>query len=699
MRWLCLLVCLACPALVTAQGAATLVADNVTLNDQDQLIATGNIEVLYLGDRLTAEQIIYDRATDQLFIQGPIVIRTADGTVLTAEQGALDPQLENGMLQGARIVLDQQLQLAANQIDRREGRYLQLYKSAATSCQVCGDKPPLWEIRAERVIHDSQERLLYFTNATFRVRGVPVLWVPRMRLPDPTLDRATGFLEPEQRNTTQLGTGVKVPYFITLGDHADITVTPYVSPETRTLELIYRQAFVAGRLQIEGAVSNDSLQDDTRSYIFADGQFALANDVQLTFDIEAVSDRAYLLDYGYSDKDRLDSAFSLLRVTDTTLAQTRLTYYQTLRDDEANNSLPPIIADARYESRIRPTFGGTLTFDAGIDAAYRFSDENGDEGRDVARAGARGQWHDSWILPGGFVGDFRTQLRADLYNVADDTTFPEADLRIVPSTGATLRWPLSRNAASGTQHLLEPTISLAWSESFGGTPPNEDSTRSELDTGNLFDLSRFAGDDAVETGGQAAAGLTWTRIGRIGTTSTLSFGRVWRDEADDTFTMASGLDQVQSDWLLGGQLVIPGGFFVDGRALLDDNTGVNRADARMAWQNDTVSLGAAYIWQSADSEEDRPDTISEWTFDADFELNAAWSLELDARYNVAADRPVSGGVGLEWRNECVRVNVSASRRYTSSDSVEPTTDYRVRASVAGFSAGRATRGLAAGCRN
>ncbi|MEL6682671.1 MAG: LPS assembly protein LptD [Pseudomonadota bacterium] len=699
MHRLWLVVLMAWPSILFSQGAATLVADTVTVTDQSQLVASGNIEVFYLGDRLTAEKIVYDGATDHLTITGPIVIQTADGTILTADQGRMDPQLQNGMLQGARIVLDQQLQLAANQIDRQDGRYLQLYKSSATSCQVCGDQPPLWEIRAERVVHDTQERLLYFTNATFRIRGIPVFWVPRMRLPDPTLDRATGFLEPEQRNTTQLGTGIKVPYFITLGDHADLTVTPYISPETRALELIYRQAFATGRINIEGAVSNDTLVGNGRSYVFADGRFALPDDVQLTFDIEAVSDRAYLLEYGYSDKDRLDSAIGLLRVTDTTLAQTRLTYYQSLRDGESNTSLPPIIADARYQNRLRPAFGGTLTIDASLDAAYRFSDEDGESGRDVARVGVGGTWQDSWILPGGFVSNVQTALRGDVYNVADDSDFPDADLRVVPSIGGTVRWPIGRQTSGVTQHLIEPTVSLSFSDSIGTSPPNEDSTRSELDVGNLFDTSRFAGEDAVETGTQAAAGVTWTRIGGLGATSTLSFGRVWRSEADDTFTVASGLEEMQSDWLIGGQVLLPGGFVLDARGLIDDTTEVNRADARIAWQNNTVSLDAAYIWQSADPGEDRPDTISEWSFDADFELTEAWSLALDARYDVAADRPVRGGIGIEWQNECVKLDVSASRRFTSSDSVEPTTDYRVRASVTGFSAGRASRDLATGCRN
>lgn len=697
MRLLLLLLMLLPNALI-AQQAATLVADRVTLNDQDQLIASGNVEVLYLDTRLTASQITYDQPSDTLTINGPIVIRAADGTVLTADQAELDPRLENGILLGARLVLDQQVQLAANQIDRRDGRYSQLYRTAATSCQICGTRPPLWEIRAERVVHDEDAQQLYFDSATFRIRGVPVLWLPRMRLPDPNLDRASGFLIPEQRNTNQLGTGIKIPYFVTLGDHQDITVTPYLAAETRTLELIYRRAFANGDLRAEGAISEDSLEPENRSYIFAQGNFKLPNEYQLRFDIEAVSDPAYLLDYGYSDKDRLDSAIGLLRVTDNTLFDTSFTYYQTLRDDESNASLPPIVADLRYETRLAADFGGTLTLGTSIDTAYRYSDVNGDAGRDVTRAGIDGTWRNNWIVGNGFVGGAETGLRMDIYGIRDDTDFAEGDLRVVPSAELTLRWPLMMQSAAGTAHLLEPVVAIGWADAFGGTPPNEDSARSELDQANLFDLSRFAGEDSVETGSQAALGATWTSLRSGGGSSTLAFGRVIRDTDQIDFTKSSGLDGTQSDWLLAGQIAAPGGFVFEARSLFDDDVGLNRADSRIVWQNDTIALSAAYIWQSKDAEEDRPDTISEWTVDGAFDFSDAWTVNFDARYDVAADRPISGGLGLVWRNECVTIDVSASRRYTSSTTVDPTTTYGLSASVNGFSAGRPS-GPAAGCRN
>jgi LPS-assembly protein len=192
----CLLTLL--PIMASAQAAATLVADTVFVPaGNQQLIAEGNVEVFFEGTRLSARRITFDQAADRLTIDGPVFIVTPDGTILTADTASLDPQLENGILRGARLVLDQQLQLAANQIDRVDGRFTQLYQVAATSCHICATgETPLWEIRARRIIHDQDERQLYFEDATFRVSGVPIAYIPRMRLPDPTLTRATGLLIP-----------------------------------------------------------------------------------------------------------------------------------------------------------------------------------------------------------------------------------------------------------------------------------------------------------------------------------------------------------------------------------------------------------------------------------------------------------------------------------------------------------------------
>ena len=169
-----------------AQELASLVADNILVDPRGRVTATGNVEVFYDGVRLTAQSVSYDREGSRLTITGPIRVTDADGTLFLADQAELDRDLRNGVLISARMVLDQQLQIAATEIARVGDRYTRLDRVVASSCEVCASNPvPLWEIRAARVVHDDQARQLYFTNAQLRFIGVPVAYIPRLRLPDP----------------------------------------------------------------------------------------------------------------------------------------------------------------------------------------------------------------------------------------------------------------------------------------------------------------------------------------------------------------------------------------------------------------------------------------------------------------------------------------------------------------------------------
>lgn len=687
LRVLLALALMILPMAAKAQGVATLVADSVTVPaGGTQLIATGNVEVFYDGTRLSAQSIRYDQATDTLRIDGPIVITAPDGTLITADATSLDPQLENGILRGARLVLAQQLQLAARQIDRVGGRYTQLSQVTATSCQICAEgETPLWEIRARRVIHDEQARQLYFDDATFRVSGVPIFWLPRMRLPDPTLRRATGFLIPQITSTDRLGLGIKLPYFIELGDHRDLTLTPYLSTNTRTLEGAYRQALARGDITADAAVTKDDLAGGTRAYLFAEGLFDLGDDVILRFDVEAASDDSYLLEYGYSTKDRLDSELALERVRDRDLTQAALTYYTSLRAGEASETLPPLLADASWERRITPRWGGTLTLSADAQAHLR---ETGADvvGRDVARAGLGAGWHNSLTTGFGLVIDGGLGADIDVYAINDDST-ADNTLRAALYGQTTLRYPLIRTGVQAT-HVIEPVVQLAWSDVQGAAPPNEDSTATEFDQANLFALSRFAGEDVVETGLRGAAGLTWSRIGAAGWDSTVTVGRVFRDAPDLAFTQTSGLSDTQSDWLIAGQLRLPDGVALDSRLILNNSFAITKSETRASWEGEKLDLAASYIFLPADLAESRPNSVSEWTIDADYVFDSMWSLGVDARYDVVTDAPTQAGLEIGWQNECVNVEFSVSRRFTSSTTLTPSTDFGLTVGLNGFSAGR-----------
>ena len=697
MIWRALLIslCLAFPALAQDDPApAVLVADDIRITQDRTLIATGNVEAFQGTTRLSASEIRYDQSTQQLTISGPITIEDEGGIIVLADQAELSRDLQNGLLTGARLVLDQQLQLAAVELARVDGRYSQLYKTAITSCQICeGDtRPPLWQIRARRVIHDAEEQQLYFDQAQLRIRSIPVFYFPRLRLPDPTLDRATGFLIPRFTSTSQLGLGLKLPYFIKIGDHRDLTLTPFISPNTRTLEFRYRQAFRRGRIEFNGAITDDDLRPDSvRGYLFGFGQFDLPDDFKLTFDIKTTSDEAYLKEYDFSDEDRLISEFEIARTRRDEYLALTFVNFRSQREGEVNATLPTNVLDLVWERRFHPrSVGGELRLAVDAHTHVRTSSLDIDsadaddivDGRDVLRLSVEADWRRSWFI-GGLEKQVLLGIAGDSFQVEQDATFPDNDSRVIPQAALTLRYPLARHGAA-TQ-IIEPIVQLAWSGDSTLNVPNEESSRAEFDEGNLLSLSRFPAPDRRETGLRGAIGLNWARFDPGGWEAHVTAGQIFRETAVSEFSDSSGLDGTQSDFLIAAQLRLQNGLALTARTILDTNLNFDKAEMRGDWANDRINIGGSYVWLDSDLDEDRPEPISEFSLDGAVRLSQDWTASANLRYDFEASRAVTSGVGLTYQNECVRIGFTADRRFTTSASVEPQTSLGLTVSLTGFS--------------
>ncbi|OHC54731.1 MAG: organic solvent tolerance protein [Rhodobacterales bacterium RIFCSPHIGHO2_02_FULL_62_130] len=680
-----------------AQDRATLIADSVSVQGTSVLLAEGHIEIFFKGQRLTASKILYDQATGQLQISGPILLTDGKDTVILADQAELSADLTEGLMISARLVLNEQLQLAAAELQRVDGRYSALNRVVASSCKVCaGSTTPLWEIRAKRVVHDQQERQLYFDHAQLRVAGLPVFYVPRLRMPDPTLTRATGFMLPVFRTTSTLGTGLKLPYFITLGKHRDLLLTPYLSTKNgRTVELRYRQAFATGNLTLTGAVSRDDIRPgDMRAYLAAEGLFTLPHDFRLSFKGILVSDPGYLLDYGYSEADRLDSRIEVTRVQRDQYISGRVIGLHSLRDTDINEALPGLISDFTHESRFDLLGGqGGLTFQT--HSHNRASDSpvdgNGDgiaDGRDVARASVRADWDRSWVLSNGMVLGALAEAGADLYGIRQDTALNTGTYGRGHGTAAVeLRWPLVKTGTGGVAHILEPVAQIAASVGSDGFATAEDSALVEFDEGNLFALNRFPGWDETEQGLRANLGVNYLRVDPAGWTLGVTVGRVVRADTGGDFSLASGLDGLASDWLATTQLDLAGGVKLSNRFLLDDGLAISKAEVKLAVTAEKYGIAAGYVHVAADTAENRPLPTAELTLDGSLQLAPAWTARAASRYDFEAERMAKAGLGLTFKNECLLVDLSLSRRFTSSTSVTPTTDFGLSVELLGFGAG------------
>ena len=685
-----------------AQGPATLVADRVQVAASRTLIAEGSVEVLYRGARLRASRVSYDRTSGALDITGPLTLTDDKGTVVLADAAQLSDDLRDGLLQSARVVLERQLQIAAAEVQRVGGRHTVMSRAVASSCRVCAARPtPLWEIRARRVIHDQDERQIYFDSATLRFGGVPVLWFPHLRMPDPTLRRSTGFLMPRLVSSSRLGTGVHLPYFIALGPSRDLTLTPFVaSKDVASLGVRYRQAFRRGEIALTGAISFDRTGNGRRGWLGAEGRFGLPARFELRFAGEMVSDPAYFRDYGLSDKDRLDSHLVVSRTRANEYVGARLVHVHSIRAGEVNATLPQLSADVLWTRRIPvPGIGGTATLRFETHAHRRSSDLDG-IGRDVSRATLSAFWRRDWIGPMGIVATMETGAMIDMHRIRQDSGWPGSVRTVTPAALVELRWPWARSDGAGNADVIEPVVQVVWSRlPRPNHVPNEDSALVEFDEGNLFGLSRFAGADRREGGTRINAGVQWTRSTAAGWHMVASAGRVFRLSGAGQFTVASGLGGRSSDWLAALHLAGPQGVLFQGRAVFDSGFTLARGEMRLAVERDRFGLSAGWLWAEADAAENRPTDTSEWVLDGRLKLSDGWNARASTRYDFGARRTTAAAVGLQFANECLRVDLTVRRRLTTSATVRPTTDFGLSIDLVGFGSSRPSGPAGAVCRD
>ncbi len=698
-----LMVCIfmATTSISKAQSYATLVADRVWVSGNNTLNAEGHVEVLFAETRISATKITYDQNAGVLSIIGPITLTEASGAIILADSAELSDDLRNGVLRSAKLVLDQQLQIAAAEINRVDGRYTQLYKTVASSCRVCAGSPtPLWQIRASRIIHDQQERQLYFDDAVLKVLDVPVFYLPRLRLPDPTLTRATGFLIPQFKSNSKLGFGLKIPYFIKLGDHADLTFAPFIATKTKTLEFQFRRAFRTGNIEFNWAFSKDDvLPGNTRGYLFGEGKFNLPNDFTLNFDIEATTDPDYLSQYGFSEKDRLDSAISIDKTKRNLFFSAELIHYNSLRATENNFTLPTLVGNLTYERRYQPAItGGDITLTLDTHSHYRRSNALGNNGRDLARASLRADWRRDWVLPIGMLVEANLNANVDFYTIHQGLPGEFSGGQFTPSGSVKLSWPFVKNTAHGVSHVIEPVAQVIWTSNNVENIPNEDSRLVEFDEGNLFSLTRFPGADQYDRGLRANVGLRWTRYDPDGWSLGVTVGRVFRADNFALYQPGTGLTGRKSDWLTAVSLKFQNNLSLSNRSVFDDNFVFTKNETRLAWHSDDLGLATSYIWMEAEPFENRLIDTSEWTYSAAYNVTSNWTAKTDGRYDFIAGRAAYVGFGLEFRNECVQIDLSLSRRYTSSTSLTPTTDFGLTVSLTGFGTAGSGRARANSCQ-
>ena len=407
---------------IDPEQPVSLVADDVSYDSTaGVLTASGNVEVYYGPRTLTADRIVYDDRTGRIRAEGDIVLRDPSGTTVFAEMAELDAELREGLIRGAKAMLGENTRLSAVEGRRIEDRYNLLAKAVYSPCDVCEDEPtPLWRIRARRVIHDQQERMVHYEDARLEFFGVPVLWTPYFSHPDPTVERKTGFLTPSFASSTNYGLATKLPFYWVIDGQTDLTITPFLTTDEGPVgEIDFRRAFANGSLRVRGSVTGSDFtgRDELHGHVDTQGGFTSGPGIDWGWDVRFASDDDYLRFFDFSNEDRLTSELFARRYRADGFFDIRALRFQSLREDEAFGTIPLVLPVVEARRDFADPWGGGR-FGATVSAQSLFRPE----GEDTSRLSLGLDWERNVVLPVGLAVEGFAQLRGDLFLTRDSLT-------------------------------------------------------------------------------------------------------------------------------------------------------------------------------------------------------------------------------------------------------------------------------------
>ncbi|WP_193221955.1 LPS-assembly protein LptD [Amylibacter sp. SFDW26] len=677
-------------ALAQANNPVGLLADSVDYNARAKVLsATGNVRIVSEGQVLSAKTVLFNEATGRLTIPGGFTITNPDGSILTGTDADLSADLANNIIKGARILIADQFQLAADQAQYKDNRFKVLDRVVASTCYICKSNPiPFWQIRSNRVIHDELEKQLYFEHAKLEFLGVPVLYAPNLRLPDPTVDRASGLLVPSFFTSDLLQFGGKIPYFFAIDDHSDATVTAFFATVgSFVTEVEYRRETRNGSYTLDGSILLvDGLDNNPfRSSLKGEGRFRLPNNFDWGFNIDVASDRTYRAQYGFEDEDsvtaqdRLVSELYLERNTTNSFFNVSTASIQSLRTNEIDAQIPLVLPEVYWRNiRETPFIGGKLALEANSTTLFRSG------GNRFTRIGGGLDWQREWSLKNGILFGARGEVDAEYYSLNNFTGFTDDSIsRVTPTLSAEIRLPLSKATASAV-HVIEPIAQIVWNEDFQTAAPNEDSVQVEFEETNLFSTNRFPGFDQQELGLRANVGVNYTRYDPTGWNISSTVGRIFREQDLGQFSNATGLSGQNSDWVGAVSLSFPNKITLTNRTLFSSEFEISKNETDLSYIYKDLETSINYLQLEEDVVAGASDRRREATLKLDYTPNDNWTYLAEWRHDFVTDSAIEGEFGVVYENECVKVDLSLSLQYAASGTITPTKELGLTVSLVGI---------------
>jgi len=415
--------------------------------ENNRVEARGDVQLYYQGRALEADRVTYDRAAKRVYAEGNAKLTEANGQVIFSDRFELTDDFRDGFIDSLRVVSPDKQRISAARGERTDGETTVFERGTYTACESCKDnpdKPPLWQVKAARIIAKNSEQMIYYEDARIEFFGLPVAYIPFFSAPDPTVSRKSGLLTPRYSRSSATGYSISLPIYWAPAPHYDVLWTPTaLSKQGMLNELEWRHRLETGIYNIRATgifqaapreylpgplgpnyatffrdpnrpafpsiVTTSNDKRVFRGSIESTGLFLINKNWKFGWDVALTTDKYYLSNYRIKSESLQNNYFKesvssvyLRGQTDRAYFDATASYFQGLTQYDWQKQLPVVHPTIDYNRRFQlgGPIGGELALDVNITSLSR---EVADFSALPAAVGGR-RFGSSRLMPSAFFG-------------------------------------------------------------------------------------------------------------------------------------------------------------------------------------------------------------------------------------------------------------------------------------------------------
>lgn len=218
------------------KGTTAQVSDRLTVDAQKStetgkeqgkrvVLHEGNVDARIGTYRLQADKVTVYEETNKVIAEGNVVFDQGDQQRITGSRAEWNYKTKTGFFINSTGFTNQtqdgtRLYFTADRVER-----ISLDTIIAENAQVtaCDENVPKWSFHAQRVKIKTNDRVR-LVSTTFRIKKVPIIYLPFASVSIKARDRASGFLTPSLGGSGSKGFRISEAYYQTLGRSADVTL-------------------------------------------------------------------------------------------------------------------------------------------------------------------------------------------------------------------------------------------------------------------------------------------------------------------------------------------------------------------------------------------------------------------------------------------------------------------------------------------